>query len=376
VLFSMIPGFSLTRQNAELEEELIEVILDVVRGGQFILGENVAKLEKEIANLCGVDYAIGVGNGSDALFLALLACGVGPGDEVITTPFTFFATAGSIAHTGAKPVFCDIDPGTFNIDPSKIEDVITERTKAILPVHLYGQAADMDPINSIAKKLNLYVIEDAAQAIGARYKGKPVGSLGDVAYFSFFPTKNLGAFGDGGMLTTNDPELEARIRILRVHGAKKKYHHEILGCNSRLDALQAAILSVKVKYLKDWTEARRSLAEGYRGKLRAAGDAIVQPAVMDGAYHVYHQYTIRVSHRDAVQEELRSRGIASTVYYPLPLHLQPVFNNLGYKPGDFPESEKAAEEALSLPMFPELKPSEQDRVVEELCDVLRSYADR
>ncbi len=376
MLFPMIPGFSLTRQNAKLEKELTEVILEVIRGGQFILGENVAKIEKEIADLCGVDYAIGVGNGSDALFLALLACGVGPGDEVITTPFTFFATAGSIAHTGAKPVFCDIDPGTFNIDPSKIEDVITERTKTILPVHLYGQAADMDPINSIAKKLNLYVIEDAAQAIGARYKGKPVGSLGDVACFSFFPTKNLGAFGDGGMLTTNDPELEARIRILRVHGAKKKYHHEILGCNSRLDALQAAILSVKVKYLKDWTEARRSLAEGYRGKLRAAGDAIVQPAVMDGAYHVYHQYTIRVPHRDAVQEELRSRGIASTVYYPLPLHLQPVFNNLGYKPGDFPESEKAAEEALSLPMFPELKPSEQDRVVEELCDVLRSYADR
>jgi dTDP-4-amino-4,6-dideoxygalactose transaminase len=376
VLFSMIPGFSLTRQNAELEKELTKVILEVIRGGQFILGENVAKLEKEIADLCGVDYAIGVGNGSDALFLALLACGVGPGDEVITTPFTFFATAGSIAHTGAKPVFCDIDPGTFNIDPSKIEDVITERTKAILPVHLYGQAADMDPINSIAKKHNLYVIEDAAQAIGAKYKGRPVGSLGDVACFSFFPTKNLGAFGDGGMLTTNDPELEARIRILRVHGAKKKYHHEILGCNSRLDALQAAILSVKVKYLGDWTEARRSLAEGYREKLRAAGDAIVQPAVMDGAYHVYHQYTVRVSHRDAVQEELKSKGIASTVYYPLPLHLQPVFNNLGYKPGDFPESEKAAREALSLPMFPELKPSEQDRVVEELCDIVRSYSDR
>ncbi len=376
MLFPMIPGFSLTRQNAKLEKELTEVILEVIRGGQFILGENVAKIEKEIADLCGVDYAIGVGNGSDALFLALLACGVGPGDEVITTPFTFFATAGSIAHTGAKPVFCDIDPGTFNIDPSKIEDVITERTKAILPVHLYGQAADMDPINSIAKKHNLYVIEDAAQAIGANYKGRPVGSLGDVACFSFFPTKNLGAFGDGGMLTTNSPELEARIRILRVHGAKKKYHHEILGCNSRLDALQAAILSVKVKYLKDWTEARRSLAEGYREKLRAARDAIVQPAVMDGAYHVYHQYTIRVSHRDAVQEELKSRGIASTVYYPLPLHLQPVFKDLGYKLGDFPESEKAAREALSLPMFPELKPSEQDCVVEELCDILESYAGR
>lgn len=372
----MIPGFSLTRQNAELEEELTEVILDVVRGGQFILGENVARLEKEIADLCGVDYAIGVGNGSDALFLALLACGVGQGDEVITTPFTFFATAGAIAHTGATPVFCDIDPGTFNIDPWKIEDAITERTKAILPVHLYGQAADMDPIMSTAKEHNLYVIEDAAQAIGACYKGRPVGSLGDIACFSFFPTKNLGAFGDGGMLTTNDPELEARVRMLRVHGSKKKYHHETLGCNSRLDALQAAILSAKVKYLGDWTDARRSLAERYRQKLNAAGEAIIHPVVMEGAYHVYHQYTVRIPRRDAVQEELKLRGIASTVYYPLSLHLQPVFKNLGYKPGDFPESEKATEEALSLPMFPELKPGEQDRVVEELCDILKSYSDR
>jgi len=376
VLCFMIPGFSLTRQNAELEKELVDVFLDVVRGGQFILGENVAKLEKEIADLCGVKYAIGVGNCSDALYLALLACGVGPGDEVITTPFTFFATAGAIAHTGAKPVFCDIDPGTFNIDPSKIEDAITERTKAILPVHLYGQAADMDPIVSLAKEHNLYVIEDAAQAIGAKYKGRPVGSLGDVACFSFFPTKNLGAFGDGGMLTTNDPELEERIRMLRVHGSRKKYHHEILGCNSRLDALQAAILSVKVKYLKDWTDARRSLAEGYRQKLSLAGESIIHPMVMEGAYHVYHQYTIRIPHRDAVQEELKSRGVASTVYYPLSLHLQPVFKNLGYKPGDFPESEKATGEALSLPMFPELEPSEQDCVVEELCDILKSYADR
>ncbi len=376
MLFFMIPGFSLTRQNAKLEEELTEVILDVVRGGQFILGENVTKIEKEIADLCGAEYAIGVANCSDALYLALRACGVGPGDEVITTPFTFFATAGAIAHTGATPVFCDIDPGTFNIDPSKIEDSITERTKAILPVHLYGQAADMDPINSVAKKHNLYVIEDAAQAIGAKYKGRPVGSLGDIACFSFFPTKNLGAFGDGGMLTTNDPELEERIRMLRVHGSKKKYHHEILGCNSRLDALQAAILSVKVKYLGDWTDARRSLAEGYREKLNVAGNAIIHPTVMEGAYHVYHQYTIRVPHRDAVQEELKSRGIASTVYYPLSLHLQPVFKNLGYKPGDFPESEKATEEALSLPMFPELEPSEQDCVVEEICDILKSYTDR
>ncbi len=376
MLCLMIPGFSLTRQNAELEEELTEVILEVVRGGQFILGENVTKIEKEIAELCGVKYAIGVANCSDALYLALRACDVGPGDEVITTPFTFFATAGAIVHAGATPVFCDINPCTFNIDPSKIEDAVTERTKAILPVHLYGQAADMDPIVSVAKKHDLYVIEDAAQAIGARYKGRPVGSLGDIACFSFFPTKNLGAFGDGGMLTTDDPELEERIRMLRVHGSKKKYHHEILGCNSRLDALQAAILSVKVKYLGDWTDARRSLGEGYREKLNVAGNAIIHPTVMEGAYHVYHQYTIRVPHRDAVQEQLKARGIASTVYYPSSLHLQPVFKNLGYKPGDFPESEKSTREALSLPMFPELEPSEQDRVVEELCDILKSYGDR
>lgn len=371
VLYLMIPGFSLTRQNAELEQEVTEAILDVMRGGQFILGENVAKLEKEIADLCEAEYAIGVGNCSDALYLALRACGVGPGDEVITTPFTFFATAGAIAHTGAKPVFCDIDPGTFNIDPSRIEDAITERTKAILPVHLYGQAADMDPINSIAKKYSLYVIEDAAQAIGAKYKGRPVGSLGDIACFSFFPTKNLGAFGDGGMLTTNDPELEERIRMLRVHGSKKKYHHEILGCNSRLDELQAAILRVKLKYLDAWTNTRRALAERYREKLNVAGNAIVLPTEMEWAYHVYHQYTIRVPNRDAVQEELKARGIASTVYYPLSLHLQPVFKDLGYEPGDFPESEKATEEALSLPMFPELEYAEQDCVVEELRDILK-----
>jgi dTDP-4-amino-4,6-dideoxygalactose transaminase len=371
VLYLMIPGFSLTRQNAELEQEVTEAILDVMRGGQFILGENVAKLEKEIADLCEAEYAIGVANCSDALYLALRACGVGPGDEVITTPFTFFATAGAIAHTGATPVFCDIDPGTFNIDPSRIEDAITERTKAILPVHLYGQAADMDPINSIAKKYSLYVIEDAAQAIGAKYKGRPVGSLGDIACFSFFPTKNLGAFGDGGMLTTNDPELEERIRMLRVHGSKKKYHHEILGCNSRLDELQAAILRVKLKYLDAWTNTRRALAERYREKLNVAGNAIVLPTEMEWAYHVYHQYTIRVPNRDAVHEELKARGIASTVYYPLSLHLQPVFKDLGYEPGDFPESEKATEEALSLPMFPELEYAEQDRVVEELRDILK-----
>ena len=375
MLFSMVPSFSLTRQNAKLEDELTGAILEVVRSGQFILGEKVIKIEEEIAELCGTEYAIGVGNCSDALLLALLACNVKPGDEVITTPFTFFATAGAIVQAGGTPVFCDIDLGTFNIDPLKIEDVITDRTKAILPVHLYGQAVDMDPIMSIAKKHNLYVIEDAAQAIGALYKGRPVGSLGDIACFSFFPTKNLGAFGDGGMITTNNSELEERVRMLRVHGSKKKYHHEILGCNSRLDALQAAILSVKVKYLKDWTSKRRSLADRYRKKLDM-GNLLLHPEVMDDAYHVYHQYTIRISNRDDIQEELKRRGIDSTVYYPLSLHLQPVFKDLDYSLGDFPESEKATEEVLSLPIFPELESNEQDRVIEELLDIMKSYTDR
>ncbi len=371
-----VPSFDLTRQNSKLRDELMAAIGEVVDSGQFILGDHVERLEESVAEICGVRHGIAVANGSDALYLALMAADVGPGDEVITAPFTFFATAGSIVRVGATPVFCDIDPGTFNIDPTQIEARITARTKAILPVHLYGQSADMDPINSIADKHGLTVIEDAAQAIGARYHNRPVGSLGHMACISFFPTKNLGAFGDAGMVVTDDDSLAERLMMLRAHGARKKYYHELLGINSRLDALQAAILSVKVKYVRAWIDARRSLAEGYNRGLAMAANAARCPVAREGAYHVYHQYTIRVSHRDAVQEELKSRGIGSTVYYPLPLHLQPVFENLGYKLGDFPESEKAAEEALSLPMFPELKTSEQEYVVEQLCDILRSRAGR
>jgi dTDP-4-amino-4,6-dideoxygalactose transaminase/UDP-3-O-[3-hydroxymyristoyl] glucosamine N-acyltransferase len=369
-----VPSFDLTRQNSKLRDELMAAIGQVLDSGQFILGDHVERLEESIAEICGVKYGIAVANGSDALYLALMAADVGPGDEVITTPFTFFATAGSIVRAGAKPVFCDIDPETFNIDPTQIEGRITARTKAILPVHLYGQSADMDPIDSIAAKHGLTVIEDAAQAIGARYHNRPAGSLGHMACISFFPTKNLGAFGDAGMVVTDDDSLAERLRMLRAHGARKKYYHELLGINCRLDTLQAAILNVKVKHLRGWVDARRSLAEGYNRGL-AAANAARCPVAREGAYHVYHQYTIRVSHRDAVQEELKSRGIGSTIYYPLPLHLQPVFENLGYKLGDFPESEKAAEEALSLPMFPELRNSEQEYVVEQLCDILRSHAD-
>jgi dTDP-4-amino-4,6-dideoxygalactose transaminase/acetyltransferase-like isoleucine patch superfamily enzyme len=371
-----VPSFDLTRQNSKLRDELMAAIGEVVDSGQFILGDSVERLEEAIAEICGVKHAIAVANGSDALYLALMAAGVGPGDEVITTPFTFFATAGSIVRAGAKPVFCDIDPKTYNIDPTQIEEKITARTKAILPVHLYGQSADMDPINEIAAKYGLTVIEDAAQAIGAKYKGRPVGSLGDMACISFFPTKNLGAFGDAGMVVTSDDALAERLRMLRVHGSRKKYYHELLGINSRLDALQAAILNVKVKYLRGWIEARRSLAERYSRSFDLAGDVARCPVVSEGAYHVYHQYTIRVPNRDAVQEKLKSRGVGSTVYYPLPLHLQPVFENLGYTLGDFPESERAAEEVLSLPMFPELETCEQEYVVEQLCDILRSYASR
>jgi dTDP-4-amino-4,6-dideoxygalactose transaminase/acetyltransferase-like isoleucine patch superfamily enzyme len=371
-----VPSFDLTRQNSKLRDELMAAIGEVVDSGQFILGGHVERLEETVAEICGVKHGIAVANGSDALYLALMAADVGPGDEVITTPFTFFATAGSIVRVGATPVFCDIDPETFNIDPMQIEARITARTKAILPVHLYGQSAEMDPINSIAAKHGLTVIEDAAQAIGARYHNRSVGSLGHMACISFFPTKNLGAFGDAGMVVTDDDSHAERLRMLRAHGARKKYYHELLGINSRLDTLQAAILNVKVKHLRGWIDARRSLTEGYNRGLAMAANAARCPAVLEGAYHVYHQYTIKVSHRDAVQEGLKLRGIGSTIYYPLPLHLQPVFENLGYKLGDFPESEKAAEEALSLPMFPELKRSEQEYVVEQLCDILRSHAGR
>lgn len=357
-----IPGFSLARQNAALRDQLLSAISDVIDSGRFILGENVQALEQEIAAFCEARFGIGVASGSDALYLALQACGVGPGDEVITTPFTFFATAGSIQKLGARPVFVDIDPETWNINPNLIKERITERTKAIIPVHLYGCPADMDPIIEVARRYNLKVIEDAAQALGARYKGRRIGALGDAGCISFFPTKNLGAFGDGGMVVTNDPEIADRVRLLRVHGARPKYHHQVLGSNSRLDELQAAILRVKLPHLETWINRRREIAAHYNRILRqiqsTAAPGLSKTTEPEYAYHVYHQYTIQTPGREELRKYLQEHGISSTVYYPVPMHLQAVFAGLGYQPGDFPVAEVACNEVLSLPMFPELTDDE------------------
>jgi dTDP-4-amino-4,6-dideoxygalactose transaminase len=362
-----IPMLDLSEQYNEIKSEVMEALDEVMSSSRFILGSNVKQLEDSVAKFSNVKYGVGVANGSDALHISLQACGISADDEVITTPFTFFATAGAIARTGAKPVFVDIDPVTFNIDPAKIEEAITDKTKAIIPVHLYGQTADMDPIIEIAKKHNLYIIEDAAQAIGATYKGRKTGELGDTACFSFFPTKNLGAYGDAGMAVTDNEEIAERMRVIRVHGSKPKYYHHVLGYNSRLDEMQAAILNVKFKYLEKWTESRREHAAYYTKLINnTLKDIVVTPIEKEENYHVYHQYTIRVPKRDELQQFLKEQGVATMVYYPLPLHIQPVFKELGYKEGDFPEAEKAAKEAISLPMFPELKPEQQEYVVEQI----------
>ncbi len=357
----------LTEQYQELRTEILSQLEDVMSKASFILGNNVKKLEADIASYSNVKHGVGVANGSDALHISLLACGIKEGDEVITTAFTFFATAGAVARIGAKPVFVDIDPQTFNIDPTKIEDAVTEKTKAIIPVHLYGQTADMDAINEIAKKHNLFVIEDAAQAIGAKYKGKKVGELGTTACYSFFPTKNLGAYGDGGMVVTNDDEISEKMRVLRVHGSKPKYHHHVLGYNSRLDELQAAILNVKFSRLDQWCELRREKALVYSELLNeTVGQHVTTPYMAEDNYHIFHQYTLRVDRRDELQQYLKENGIDTMIYYPIPLHLQPVFSELGYKEGDLPETEKACKEALSLPMYPELPLEMQKYVVEKI----------
>lgn len=347
-----------------MRRELEEVIGGVLDSGQFILGGNVAALEEEIAEFCGTKYGIGVASGSDALTLSLLALDIGPGDEVITSPFTFVATAGSIALLGAKVVFADIDPLTYNIDPNKIEQLITENTKAIIPIHLYGQPAEMDSILKIADDHGLRVIEDAAQAIGAEYKGRKACSLGDVAALSFFPTKNLGAFGDAGMVLTNDDAIYEKVHMLRVHGSCKKYEHIALGYNSRLDELQAAILRVKLKYLDRFTDMRRNIANTYNSLLK---DCVVTPYESPDVKHVYHQYTIRTQERDELKRNLARLGISSTVYYPIPLHLQKALRFLGYREGDFHETERASREVLSLPMFPELQESE----IRMIADAIR-----
>lgn len=364
-----VPMLDLKEQYQGLREEILATLDDVMSSSRFILGDNVKKLEEDVAVYSNVKHGIGVGNGSDAIHIALQAAGVGAGDEVITTAFTFFATGGAIVRAGATPVYVDIDPITFNIDPAKIEAAVTEKTKAILPVHLYGQMADMHAIAEVAKKYNLAIIEDAAQAIGAKFQGHSVGELGTAATYSFFPTKNLGAYGDGGMIVTNDDEVAEKSRVIRVHGSKPKYYHSVLGYNSRLDELQAAVLNIKFPHLNKWSELRREKAATYTQLLEEAlGGVVVTPKEVEGNYHVFHQYTLRVPNRDELQAYLKEQGVATMVYYPLPLHVQPVFKELGYKEGDLPEAEKAAKEALSLPMFPELKLEQQEYVVSKIVE--------
>lgn len=364
-----VPMLDLTEQYTMIRDEVLKKLDEVMSSSQFILGSHVKQVENDIAIMSKTKHGIGVANGSDAIHIALQAAGVKAGDEVITTSFTFFATAGAIARANAIPVFVDIDPVTFNIDPSKIEAAITEKTKAIIPVHLYGQMADMDPIMAVAEKHNLYVIEDAAQAIGSTYKGKQVGEMSSAATYSFFPTKNLGAYGDGGMVVSNLDDLAEQARVIRVHGSKPKYHHHVLGYNSRLDEMQATVLSVKLPHLSTWGENRRKHAAYYTEKLNAVvGANVVTPVEIEGNYHVFHQYTLRVERRDDLQSYLREQGIATMIYYPIPLHMQPVFKDLGYTVGDLPVTEKAAQEAISLPMFPELKPEQQDYVIEKIAE--------
>ena len=360
----MIPILDLKPQYESIKGEIDAAIAGVLESTQFVLGSTVRDLEQRVAAYCGCQYGVGVASGTDALRLTLTALGIGPGDEVITTPFTFIATANTISHCGARPVFVDIDPRTYNIDPAAIEAAITEHTKAIVPVHLYGQSADMDPIMELAERHGLYVVEDAAQAIGARYHGRRVGSIGHAGCLSFYPTKNLGAYGDGGMVATNDPQIAERVDILRRQGGKVKYYHEVLGFNSRLDALQAAILRVKLGHLDDWNAARREVAHRYNEHL--ADLPVTTPDESPDVYHVYHQYTIRVPQRDALQAFLKQQGIGSMIYYPLPLHRQELYAGSGYAEDSLPYAEQAAQEVLSLPMYPELTSAQQDQVAQAI----------
>jgi len=344
-------------QYQKIKPEIDAALHKIIDSGQFILGKEVGELECQIAGFVGAKYAVGCASGTDALQIAMMALGIGPGDEVITTPFTFVATAETIALLGAKPVYVDIDPKTFNIDPAKIEAAISSRTKAIIPVHLYGQAADMDRIMEIARKHGIKVIEDSAQALGASYKGRKVCTFGDIAAISFFPSKNLGAFGDAGMVVCEDPALYERLRMIIVHGSKVRYHHEILGVNSRLDTLQAAILVVKLRHLENWNNARRRFAARYDEML--AGTPAIVPYVSPSCTHIFHQYTLRVPQRNALADHLKEEGIPHAIYYPIPLHLQKAFAVSGSKKGDFPITEQACDEVLSLPMHTELTEGHQ-----------------
>ena len=385
-----VPLLDLKAQFAQIRAEVMPLIDQVCSSQQFILGEHVRGLEEEVARYCGAPFGIGVSSGTDALLLALMTLGIGAGDEVLTSPFTFFATAGTIARAGARPLFCDIEPHTFNISPSAVQTFIEReciasggglvnratggRIKAIMPVHLYGQSADMDPLMEIARRHRLKVIEDAAQAIGTEYKnGARVGSIGDIGCFSFFPSKNLGAFGDAGLCTTHDAELAERMRVLRVHGGKPKYFHALIGGNFRIDELQAAVLRVKLKYLDGWTQARQRNAAFYDRAFAAAalGTRVVTPPALPGQRHIFNQYVVRVHERDALKKFLAERSIGTEIYYPVPLDRQECFAYLGLEPGAYPESDRAAGETLALPVYPELTEQQLGAVVASVAEFFR-----
>lgn len=393
-----IPLLNLKRQYKNIEEEVNASVLECFKNAQYIMGENVKEFEKEIANKIGVKHAITVGNGTDALIIALKSLGIKEGDEVITTDYTFFATAEAIRFVGATPVFCDVELDTYNIDPSQIEEKITDKTKAIVCVHLFGNACKMDEINDIAKRHNLYVVEDAAQAINSQYKGKNVGNLGDIACFSFFPTKNLGCFGDGGMITTNDDDLATIIRALKVHGSGEngmkayailndeevevveqnsgdntvynplKYYNYLIGHNSRLDEIQAAILRIKLKHLDEYTENRRSISHGYIEALKDT--SLVMPTETEGGKHVFHLFILQSENREEIESKLKEKGIATGTYYKVPMHLQKAFNDLGYKKGDFPNAEYLSERTFAIPLFPEMNDEEREYIINSIKEIV------
>jgi dTDP-4-amino-4,6-dideoxygalactose transaminase len=382
-----VPLLDLKAQFAQIRAEVMPVIDQVCAGQHFILGEHVRALEEEIARYCSASLGVGVSSGTDALLLALMALGIGAGDEVITSPFTFFATAGTIARVGARPVFCDIDPLSYNLSPAAVQAFIDNhctvqserlvnratggRIKALMPVHLYGQSADMDPLMAIARRYGLKVIEDAAQAIGTEYKnGVRAGTIGDIGCFSFFPSKNLGAFGDAGLCTTNDPALAESMRVLRVHGGKPKYLHAVIGGNFRIDELQAAVLRVKLRYLDGWTQGRQRNAAYYDTAFANAslGESLGTPAIPAGQRHIFNQYVVRAQNRDGLRARLTEHRIGTEIYYPVPLHLQKCFAYLNYRAGDFPHSERAAEEVLALPIYPELEQAQLAHVVATVAE--------
>jgi dTDP-4-amino-4,6-dideoxygalactose transaminase len=371
-----VPLLDLRAQYRPIRDEILAAVVGVCDSQRFIMGPEIEALESALAVQLGIRHAIAVSSGTDALLLALMAIGVGAGDEVVTTVYSFFATAGTIARLGARPVFVDIDPETFNIDASRLAEATSARTKAILPVHLFGSSADLDPILAVAERLGVPVVEDAAQAIGATYRGRPVGGIGTFGCFSFFPSKNLGAFGDAGLLTTNDDGLARRARLLRTHGMEPKYYHHLVGANFRMDALQAAVLRVKAPHLPAWTSARQANAARYRALFRDAGlDGMVRlPVERPDCVHIFNQFVIRVQHRDALKRHLDEAGIGSEIYYPVPFHLQPCFEYLGHRRGDFPQAEAASGDSLAIPIYGELGPEDQAAVVDAIGRSVRGSA--